>query len=291
MRDRWRHASWYVLFGFAAAVVVVWYAVFQLEAHAGKLMLNVMDVGQGDAIFIESSEGAQVLVDGGPSDRVIARLGDAMPFWDRSIDLVILTHPDKDHIAGLIDVLRRYKVGMVLWSGAEHSSAEYAAWQRLLEEKNIPVTIARAGQRVYVGEETTLDVLAPFTDREGNLYGAMNDTSVVGRLQYGENSMLLMGDASESVERRLLFEWPQLLDVDVLKVGHHGSKTSTSEEFLRAVTPNVAVISLGGNNRYGHPHQEVMERLDRFVPIGIFRTDIHGDIRIVSDGVQYWIED
>jgi len=222
--------------------VVIWYSVFYFESRQ-NLLVTFFDVEQGDSIFIETPNGNQILIDGGPNDRILGKLGRTLPFWDRSIDLVILTHPEKDHLAGLVDVLDRYKVGAALWTGVEHSTAEYREWVSALEEKNTPTFIARVGQRVKIGSDITLDILAPFDDWNGKTATKLNDTGIVSRLQHGKISMLFTGDISKSVERRLLFESLNskllILDSDVLKVGHHGSKTSSIEEFLNAVSPGL----------------------------------------------------
>jgi competence protein ComEC len=270
---------------------VIWYAVFYFESHQ-NLKVTFFDVGQGDSIFIESPAGNQILIDGGPDDRVLAKLGRAMPFWDRSLDLVILTHPDKDHLAGLVDVLERYDISMILWTGVEHSSAEYQEWVRLLEEEKANVVVAERGQRVALGGAVFIDILAPFDNWRGRSATKINDTGIVSRLQHGNNSILLTGDISKSVEHRLIFESFGspffVLRSNVLKVAHHGSKTSSAEEFIAAVAPDAVVVQVGRKNRYGHPTQEVLER---FAAVGstIFRNDFDGDIRFVSNGVQYAI--
>jgi competence protein ComEC len=264
----------------AAITAVIWYSVFYFESRQ-NLVVTFFDVGQGDAIFIEAPNGNQILVDGGPNDRILSKLGSTLPFWDRSIDLVVLTHPDKDHLAGLVDVLGRYKIGTVLWTGVEHSSVEYQEWVRLLEEREVSVVIAERGKRVDAGRGVHFDILAPFDDWRGRTAKKINDTGIVGRLQYGNNSILLTGDISKSVERRLIFT--SVLDADVLKVAHHGSKTSSAEEFINAVSPDTVVIQVGRNNRYGHPTQEVLDRLAALDTV-IFRSDVDGDIRFVSDG-------
>lgn len=273
---------------FAGSAFIVWYAVFWIEGSYGTLVLEVMDVGQGDAIFVEAA-GIQILIDGGPNDAVLTKLGDAMPFWDRSLDLVILTHPDKDHISGLLDVLERYRVDMILWSGVQHSTAEYQEWLRLVEEEGAEIHLARAGQRLELGSSgAVFDILAPFTDGKGEFFGSLNDTSVVGLLRFWNVSALFMGDAAKMTEYRLLFESPEMLDANILKAGHHGSKTSSSEAFLKIVSPQYAAISAGKKNRYGHPHPEVIDIL-RNAGVKILRTDIQGTIRFVTDG-ETWRE-
>lgn len=268
----------------AFGVAAVWYAVFYF-ADAGNLRVTFFDVGQGDAIFIEAPGGNQILVDGGPDDRILARLGSVLPFWDRSVDLLVLTHPHADHLAGLIAVLGRYDVGVVMTSGAAHTTPEYEEWERILTKRGMPVTAARKGQRVDAGNGVILDILSPAEDAAAAA-GHPHDANIVARLLYGETTVLLTGDAERALEYRLVFESPALLDSDILKVGHHGSKTSSSEEFLKTVSPDIAIVSAGRKNKYGHPHADVMERFKK-LGIAVRRTDTDGDIVIKSDGVSY----
>lgn len=267
-----------------AVVAVIWYAVFYYESRQ-NLLVTFFDVGQGDAVFVENA-GNQILIDGGPGDRILSKLGREMPFWDRSIDLLILTHPHADHLDGLLEVLKRYDIGMVLESGVEHSIPEYQEWRELLQKKNVQILIARAGQKINAGGGVVVDILAPFEDYSGKLVKNPHEGNVVSRLTHGETSILFMGDAERALEYRLFLEAPQFLDSDILKVGHHGSKTSSSEDFLKAVSPEVAIIQVGRKNRYGHPAEVV---LDRLAAIGakILRNDLEGDIRIESDGTNF----
>ena len=268
----------------AATVAVIWYAVFHFESRQ-NLVVTFFDIGQGDAILIEAPNGNQILIDGGPGDRILAKLGGTLPFWDRSLDLVILTHPHADHVTGLVDVLERYDVGMVLETGVNHSIPEYAEWRELLKEKDVKVITAKSGQRVQFSESARLDILTPFENFAGASRPNVHDAMLVSRLAHGSTTVLLMGDAEKSLEYRLLYSGDDL-DADILKVGHHGSKTSSTVEFLAAVSPDYAVIQLGRNNRYGHPHTEVIERL-LAAGIKIFRTDRDRDIRLWSNGRNF----
>lgn len=245
-------------------------------------MLHFFDVGQGDALLIEAPNGNQVLVDGGPDQRVLEKLGVIMPFWDRSLDLIILTHPHADHLTGLIGVLGRYRVGAVLESDASYPTAEYAEWRRILEASGAPITVARSGERIRLSPLVSLEVLAPARSFAGQSPRTIHDAMVVVKLAYASTTALLMGDAERPIERELIASGIDL-DVDVIKAGHHGSKTSTSDEFLRAVTPKVAIISVGRRNRYGHPAEEVLDRLRSF-GVTVLRTDLAGDVTVVSDG-------
>ena len=275
------------LLALAVIVAVIWYAVFYAEAHQ-NLIVSFFDIGQGDSIFIESPDGNQILIDGGPSDAVLSKLGHVLPFWDRSLDLLVLTHAHADHVTGLVEVLKRYHVDRVLESGEAYSTPEYQDWHTLIKEKNIPVTIAAAGEEVRAGA-VRINILSPNENENGVSFKNPHDANVTTRLQYGANSFLLMGDAEKMIEYRLLSETRQSLKSDILKVGHHGSKTSSSQEFLQAVAPKIAVIQVGRKNRYGHPHQEVLDRLGA-IGTQILRNDLLGDITIESDGARYWVE-
>ncbi len=267
-----------------AGVVIIWYAVFYFQARQ-NLLVNFFDIGQGDAIFIEAPDGNQILIDGGPSDRILAKLGRELPFWDHSLDLLILTHSHADHVTGLLEVLKRYDIGMVLESGSEYGTPEYKEWQGLLEKKKVPVFIVSAGEKVQVGAGVWLDVLSPWENYVGVSLKNPHDANVSTKLYYGSTTILFMGDAEKSTEFRLLFESPQVLKSDVLKVGHHGSKTSSSQEFLAVIRPQIAVIQVGRKNRYGHPVQEVLDRLAA-VGAKILRNDLDGDVVLESDGVS-----
>lgn len=261
--------------------LLAWIAVWDLRTQELEVMF--FDVGQGDSIFIETPERVQILIDGGPSSAILEKLGREMPFWDRTIDLIVLTHPEHDHIAGLLEVLKRYRVKNILWTGIVRDTEEYKEWQKLIEQEGANVHIARTDLRIYAGESWFV-VLYPFEDLQDKQVKNTNNSSIVIRLSYGGTSFLFTGDAPKSVESQLISLAEQEIDVDVLKAGHHGSKTSTSKEFVQAVSPEIAVISSGKDNKYGHPHQEV---LDNLAGIQVLRTDLRGDIKIISNGLNY----
>lgn len=249
--------------------------------------IDFLDVGQGSAILVSAPNGNQALIDGGPSDAVLAKLGQALPLGDRQIELVILTHPDSDHLSGLIEVLKRYNVGQILESGIADSSAEYQAWNDLIVEKKIPVVFAQAGQIVKVADNLAIKILYPLARINGRDFSKnTNATSIVGKIFYGQNTILFTGDAEDQTEQPLLFIGADL-KADILAVGHHGSKNSTSAEFLAAVAPQIAVIQVGLKNKYGHPTPEVLERLKN---IDIFRTDLDSDVNFECDLAKCWQE-
>lgn len=285
MRSIRKHGRWYVLGVFALLTGLIWGAVFRVEARHGLLLLSVFDVGQGDAIFIEAPDGGQVLIDGGPDSAVLTRLGEVMPFWDRSIDVLILTHPHADHLDGLLAVLDRYRVGMVVESGVNHSIAEYEIWRRWIKERGIGRIVAVRGGIVHLGDGARIDILAPDRPYDAESVRNVHEASVVLKLTFASSTALLMADAEAPRERELLASGVDL-HAEILKVGHHGSKTSTAEVFLRAVHPRLAAISVGTRNRYGHPAQEVLDRLEA-AGAEIFRTDRDGTITFVSDGRSF----
>jgi competence protein ComEC len=252
-----------------------------------RLHVSFLDVGQGDAILIQ--KGSQdILVDGGPSPQAISlELGRKLPFWDRTIELVILTHPHADHITGLIEVLKRYHVKHVLYAESDSTSSLWAEWQNLLKEKRIGFTFAQTGQVIDLGDGSPLiEVL--------NSPGADDDTTMdadcmVLRVSDGKISFLLTADITEEKELGLIMERAQL-DSTVLKVAHHGSYTATSLTFLTVVSPQVTVISVGADNEYGHPNHETIERLTSAVgEDNIYRTDLNGTIEFTTDGEKLWL--
>ncbi|MDP2934464.1 MAG: MBL fold metallo-hydrolase [bacterium] len=265
--------------------IVVWVFVFTQES--GKfLKMEFFDVGQGDAEFIETPQRQQILIDGGPDMSVLEKLGRAMPFYDRYIDLVILTHPETDHLNGLIEVLKRYNVGAVITTGIIRDTQEYKEWIGLLEEKRIPVFIAKAGGIIDLGDNINVNIIYPFENLAGKKLSDTNNNSIVSQLVYGNFEALFTGDIEKSAENKLISAGVNL-NSDILKIAHHGSKTSTSDAFLRAVNAILAVIEVGKDNSYGHPHQEVLERLKN---LNILQTGKDGDIKIFSDGLSFEIK-
>ena len=275
----------YILIGLVLCNIIAGLILWDLT-KIQSIEVNFFNVGQGDSIFIQTPQNHQILIDGGPSDKIILKkLSQSMPQWDRTIDLIILTHPEHDHIAGLIEVLKAYKVENIMWTGIKRDTGEYIEWQRLIEKEGANIIIAKAGQKIFSGpgpEHYEINVIYPFENLENQEVKSVNNTSVIARLTFGKNSFLFTGDAFKSIENKLV-ENGVYLDSDVLKVGHHGSKTSSAREFIGRVSPEIAVIQCGRNNRYGHPYPETLATFEKF-DVKILRTDVDGDIKIISNG-------
>ncbi len=254
-----------------------------LSLPDGKLHLVFCDVGQGDAIYLRTAHGEDVLVDGGPNEKVLSCLGEHMPFYDRTIELMILSHPQADHLTGLISVLERYSVKYFVSSGMGSETEGYQQLEKLLKDKKVSQKTELAGAKVKL-DNLILNALWP----SGKVLGATtmasdsNDISLILELSYGQFDVLLTGDAGREVQRQLGL----IQQVDVLKVPHHGSKTALLESFLTEIKPKLAVISVGKNS-YGHPTPETLELLKN-AGAKILRTDKDGEIEIVSDGEKWW---
>jgi competence protein ComEC len=259
----------------------VWYDA--LVPDERDLAVTFLDVGQGDAILIETPSGRRVLVDGGPSPDVLQReLARQLPARARRIDLVVLTHAQTDHVAGLVGLGQRYAVGAYLVGNSQGLSAAYVAWAQDAIREGSAISPTGAGRRLDLGDGIRLEVLAPASPRLEGTRDDVNNNSVVLRLVHGRVSFLLTGDLAAAGEQALL-DSGQDLRSTVLKLGHHGSDGSSSAEFLRSVSPHLAVVSVGHGNPYGHPSPTTRLRL-RGLPL--LRTDEHGSVKFVTDGVS-----
>lgn len=292
--------EWSVFVIITATAVLSFWALPTIAGLDGLLHVYFLNVGQGDAELIEIN-GNQVLIDGGPDGTILQELGRVMPFYDHSIDLVILTHPHADHVTGLVEVLKKYKIGQIIENYTPYATAVYAEWNK--EKSLIPVTQARGGQAIDLGGGAKLTILLPFDPEADDEKALKNphDATVVSRLNYGDEGVLFMGDAEAKMEYKLLAQ-PQFgqsqtgvglagdasLSAQFLKVGHHGSKTSTTENFLKVIRPALAFIEVGKKNKYGHPHQQVLERLENH-GIKYYRTDVDGAVELILDGQNYQV--
>ena len=270
--------------------VAVLSLLLQDTSRSDTLKVTFLDVGQGDATLIESPTGTQVLIDGGRDRSVLSELGKTLGYFDRHIDMIIATHPDMDHIGGLIDVLDRYEVDTILITENEGDTPAFEAFSERVLGENAKLYIARRGQVYNLGVgragSTTLTILFP--DRDARDFES-NASSIITRLTYGESEYLFTGDAPKEIESYLVTLDSNILDSDVLKLGHHGSKTSTGEDFLNAVTPDIGIVSAGKDNSYGHPHTEVTDRLTSHGVAQKNTADL-GSIFSESDGKNIWFK-
>lgn len=269
-----------------ATVISIMLAIvmfFSIRSRDKNTEVIFFDVGQGDSILIKTKYGQNILIDGGKDNRVLDRLGRNLSFFDRKIDIVIATHPDADHIGGLASVLERYDVGIILDSGVVHDSSIYGALWNIVKDKKIPMRYIESEQVYELGEQMELDILYPNISFAGKDIDDNNLASIVAKFFDGEIDYMLTGDAPSEVENELIKTYGARLESEILKAGHHGSDTSSSDEFLDTVKPEAAILSLGANNSYGHPKPRVINRLKQR-NVQILRTDEMGDIRLVSDG-------
>ena len=284
MKEVRKHLRWYLLITLILSNFFIWQAVFAGERN-GVLTVAFLNVGQGDAIYIEAPNGNQVLIDGGSGKAVLRELGSIMPSYDMSIDVVVATHPDKDHIGGLVDVIERYDVDLILESGAINDTGVHRSLHSAIEQRKVESVLAKRGINIVLDEGVYLKILFPDRDVLGM---DPNDASIIAQLVYGEIEFLFTGDSPKKIENHLAYIDAKNLQSDVLKVGHHGSRTSSSELFVGFVSPKYAVISAGENNRYGHPHSEVLELFNKF-EIPIFSTQ-NGTIIFKSDGENIFLK-
>lgn len=259
------------------AVVLIAGFVFSVIADKpdGKLHINFYDVGQGDAILIETPENHQILVDGGPDSTILSKLSNDLPFYDKSLDMVVVTHPHADHIDGLIDVFEHYQVGEVLMTGVTYNTPDYTELLNIIKDKNIAIKTAFSGQEISWGDGPKIKILEPEKSLRGKRIENLNNSSIVLKVEYQGKAELLTGDFEKSVQDKIASDYLVKFRANVLKVAHHGSKNALNERFLLAVDPDYAVISVGAKNIYGHPAKDTLDFLSKYT---VFRTDQNGDI-------------
>src|SRR3989344_2748869 len=273
----------YGLLILVAILILVNIFLFRLDLQSSNkdLTFAMLDVGQGDALFIESPTGTQIIFDAGSAHKVLGPLRKVISPFDKSIDAMVITNPDADHIGGFVDVFKNYKVEKVFESGTWNDSKTFQNLKMEIKNQNIPNILLKKGMRLNIGGGAVIDILFP--DRDVSAW-APNNGSIVARLSYGSTSIMLTGDSTTTTEKIILEEFSKTqLASTILKVGHHGSRTSTSFDFVQAVSPTYVFISNGKNNKYGHPHQETLDTLTLF-GAKIFRTDLLGTIVMKSNG-------
>lgn len=271
------------------SVAAYWHWTNQSVASA---QLHFFDIGQGDAMYLRTLSGKDILIDGGPDRLLVNQLGQAMPFWDRTIEIMVLTHPHLDHVAGLVEVFNYYQVNQLVLEPVQYNNAAYEALLAVANQQHTAIQIVHTGDTITLGPLEQFTVLYPFAETNLTALKDVNDTSIVLRYDLASvqpRSVLLMGDATQLVEDQLL-QAGLMTDVDILKVGHHGSRYSSTADFIQASQPEYAIIQSGAGNSYGHPHAETLARL---APVAtVLRNDQLGTITfsIQPDGTyrQYY---
>jgi competence protein ComEC len=302
--------------GFIFAIIAFIGAIFLfyfLYAQSSELEVIFFDVGQGDSIFVKSPYGQNIIIDGGPDSMAAKKIAENLPWWDKRIDLMILSHPHDDHVVGLIDVLRRYDVKEILYTGVLHSSPGYLEWLDIINKKEIILKIIKEPQTIFLGENLFFEIIHPFENLAGEKVDNLNNSSIITKLIYGNISFLFSGDCEIEIEEKMLLSDPKIfnsleskkgfqdnniafkindiLNANVFKAGHHGSDTSNSQDFLEAIflsdfsgqKEKFFVIQVGEKNNFGHPSLRILKRVER-MGINILRNDNDGDIKFISDG-------
>lgn len=274
-------------------LILLWKILFTADDYLHIFFLNV---GQGDSEYIRTANNYDVLIDGGPDKKVISELGQVMPFWDREINLVILTHPHADHVTGLIDVLKRYKVDEVVATDAVSTTSEYLEFLKLIKEKNIHFTLVQDINEKDLGNNIKLYFLYPKESFKDQKIDNLNNTSIVAKIVDNKFSVLFTGDLEMDAQQLLAtgnfqpaspFASQGGLSTNIWKVSHHGSKNAINDYFLKIINPSVAVIEVGEKNKYGHPAQSTLDKL-KSVNSKIFRTDQNDRVEITTDGQHFW---
>ncbi len=273
----------YILLVMLCMLIVINIYLFRLNSKEQnhELTFAMLDIGQGDGLFIESPTGTQILFDAGPPKKILGQLSKVMSPFDRRIDAIVVTNPDSDHIGGFADILKMYTVDQIFEPGTSNDSKTYQNLEDTIQKKHIPDILIKKGMRLDIGGGAVIDVLFP--DRDVSTW-ERNDGSIVAKLTYGNTSIMLTGDATAETEKIILGEFSkETLHSTILKVGHHGSRTSSSASFVEEVAPTYALISDGKDNTYGHPHASTLQTLTQF-GVKILRTDLLGTIIMKSDG-------
>jgi competence protein ComEC len=253
--------------------VLVFWAVWEKESQKAEVIF--LNVGQGDAMLVKLPGDIQILIDAGPADKIVSKLSEYLPFYDKDIELVLLTHPQSDHLRGFLEVFKNYNVKNLIFTGINYESQTYKNFIALASQENSKIYLAKMGDIISYGKSPVLKIIWPQAIIFGHNFKNVHEANIVSQLNLGGKKFLLMGDADIALEERLL-KANALEDIDVLKIGHHGSKTSTSQTFIKKVKPEEAVISVGRNS-YGHPTAIILDRLSQ-ISAKIFRTDQTGDV-------------
>lgn len=266
-------------------IVLIFINVFY---KPNEFKLNFIDVGQGDSTLITTESNKKILIDGGGSEfNSSFDVGEKtlLPYLLKhhvsKLDYIIISHFDSDHVGGLFKILEKLKVEKIIIGKQFENSENYQKFIKITKEKNIKIKVVKAGDKIYLDKNTYINVIWPDINNIVN-ENIVNNNSLVFKMVYKNFSILFTGDIEEIAERRILNLYSDKLKADILKVAHHGSKTSSIEEFIKAVSPRIALIGVGKNNNFGHPNEEVIQRLKNY-NIKIYRTDFNGEIDLKID--------
>lgn len=249
--------------------------------QSGTMKVHFLDVGQGDSIMVQFPDGQNMLIDAGKNDSANTVLNYLKKVGVNKIDYLVGTHPHEDHIGGMDSVIKTFDIGEIYMPKATTTTKTFRDVLTAIKNKDLKITTAKAGVNILKDDNLTVDILAPHCEK----YEDLNNYSAVIKITYGQKSFLLTGDAEEQSEFEILASSSVKPEADVLKVGHHGSHSSTSTPFLKAVAPKYAVISVGAGNDYGHPHKETLDKL-RKAGVQVLRTDEKGTIVFTTDGKE-----
>lgn len=286
-----------IALGFISSIILVGIFLYQsVSINNGKLQIIFCNVGQGDAIFISSPSGKDILVDAGPNNKVLDCISEQMPFWDKTIELAILTHPHQDHLNGFLDILKNYKVLSFVTLDLKNNTSSFKALLESLKEEKINIRYAYEGDRFIFKDTLSINIVGPSREflaktSPGGLIGERDEfANVESLIKFKNFSALLTGDSQkEELKEALRFAQGKLLNLSVLQVPHHGSRTGLDEEFINKTNPKLAVISVGQKNKYGHPAPEITKILKN-KGIKILRTDQDGQIKITTDGLSWAVK-
>lgn len=273
-------------FGITASIIIllisnlfVWSKL--VLGSSANLVVKVYDVGQGDSIFIRTPKNYKILIDGGPNNKIVDYLNRELGLNDRELDLVVLTHPQADHMYGLIETIKKFKVKKIITSDVKSTTSIYKLWIDTLNNTNLKPESVYTGESITLSDQVKLQIVWPDVPKPQVV--DLNEAAVVIKLSYGNFDMLLTGDADQKVQPYTT----NLNHIEVLKVPHHGSKTALNEKFLKQINPDQAVISVGSKNWYGHPSQ-ILLKLLKDNSNKVFRTDQNGTVTFVSDGEKWY---
>ncbi len=266
---------------FSLAII---YLLFDIYFPQANLQVDFLAIGQGNAVLMQTPSGQTILFDGGPDNTLLTELGEVLPWWKRRIDYVLISHYHADHFAGLLELAEHYRLGEVIVTGHQPSNdLLFQLWQNKIAEYNIKVTVAYPGEKWELGNNLSWQVLSADAGQQD-----YNDNSLVVRVSYGQMDWLFPGDLTALKEKEVLASG-FTLDSEVLNVGHHGSKYSSSPDWLQAISPELCLIQSEEGNSFGHPHQELLQRLEE-VNCRVERNDQQGRITVFSDGQDWWIK-